>query len=207
MAVSQQPGASVVDIRSDQPVQADLFLVDTNVWYWLVYNRAILSPRPPQPYQLQAYRAYVAHALQAEATLVRSPLSFAEMASVAERTERDVYNYANQSRLSSKAFRKLDAERRHVVAEIELAWTQTEQLSQYLDVAVNQDSVREARALIAQHPLDGYDAMLLTLGIREGLLQVLTDDSDFASVPGITVFTANPAVIQEAGDSGRLIVR
>ncbi len=42
---------------------------------------------------------------------------------------------------------------------------------------------------------------------REGLTQVITDDSDFATVAGITVFTANNNVIQQAQQQGKLILR
>ena len=42
---------------------------------------------------------------------------------------------------------------------------------------------------------------------REGMIQVITDDGDFATVPGIQVFTANRNVIQTAQTQGRLLNR
>ncbi len=38
-------------------------------------------------------------------------------------------------------------------------------------------------------------------------MDVITDDGDFASVPGITVFTANARVINSAAQLGKLVVR
>jgi hypothetical protein len=40
-----------------------------------------------------------------------------------------------------------------------------------------------------------------------GVVQVITDDGDFSTVPGIQVFTANRNVIQAARAQGRLITR
>lgn len=39
--------AQVVDLRTDTPKPADRFFVDTNVWFWAVYPRLGLSPKPP----------------------------------------------------------------------------------------------------------------------------------------------------------------
>ena len=42
MAINLTVQATVVDIRSDTPKPYDTFLVDSNVWYWLTYIRALL---------------------------------------------------------------------------------------------------------------------------------------------------------------------
>ena len=38
-------------------------------------------------------------------------------------------------------------------------------------------------------------------------VHILTDDGDFATVPGITVFTANRTIIDAARDCGKLKMR
>jgi hypothetical protein len=40
-----------------------------------------------------------------------------------------------------------------------------------------------------------------------GIEQVITDDSDYATVPGIRVFTANSNVIKAARNQGKLLKR
>ena len=47
MAVNYNIQANVVDIRKDLPKSNDVFLVDTNVWYWITYTRASQSGQPP----------------------------------------------------------------------------------------------------------------------------------------------------------------
>ena len=56
------------------------------------------------------------------------------------------------------------------------------------------------------HKMDGYDLFNLDLIRRLGV-NVLTDDGDFATVPGITVFTANYSVIDAARKCSQLKIR
>lgn len=39
--------AEVVDITKDIPNERDAFLADTNVWYWLTYQKASQRAHPP----------------------------------------------------------------------------------------------------------------------------------------------------------------
>ena len=43
--------------------------------------------------------------------------------------------------------------------------------------------------------------------LSSGLSNIVTDDGDFASVAGITVFTANRNLIQRAQQAGKLLTR
>ena len=43
MTINLTVKATVVDIRADTPSYNDTFLVDTNVWYWMLYARASLA--------------------------------------------------------------------------------------------------------------------------------------------------------------------
>ncbi len=40
MPVQYAIKADVIDLRNDTPQQDDLFLVDSNAWYWTTYTRA-----------------------------------------------------------------------------------------------------------------------------------------------------------------------
>jgi hypothetical protein len=59
----------------------------------------------------------------------------------------------------------------------------------------------------ATQPVDGYDLFLLEALSAGGLTQVLTDDGDDCTVPGIHVFTANLRVLTAARSAGLLVVR
>jgi hypothetical protein len=62
MAVNFSVQANVVDINTDTPRPADIFFVDSNVWFWLSYPTASHSAIP---YQLSDYPKYVNNSLAA----------------------------------------------------------------------------------------------------------------------------------------------
>ena len=59
----------------------------------------------------------------------------------------------------------------------------------------------------ATQPVDGFDLFLLEGMSRAGITQVLTDDGDYSTVPGLEVFTANPRVLAAARSASLLLVR
>jgi hypothetical protein len=84
--------ADIVDITNDSPRKSDIFLVDTNVWFWQTYTNASTTANP---YQLRDYPNYLAQALMQGSTLSYSVLTLAELASIIERTELSIYNQSN----------------------------------------------------------------------------------------------------------------
>jgi len=55
--------------------------------------------------------------------------------------------------------------------------------------------------------LDGYDLFMAERAVDYGVPNIITDDADYCTFPGITVFTANETAIRAAANSGRLLVR
>ena len=53
----------------------------------------------------------------------------------------------------------------------------------------------------------GIDSLAHEAALKAGVTQVITDDGDYATVPGLTVFTANQRVVQAAHGSGKLLTR
>ncbi|MCI0690541.1 hypothetical protein L0337_00875 [candidate division KSB1 bacterium] len=97
MAIQYTIQAEVVNIRSDLPKPDDAFLVDTNVWYWMIYSRAGQADQPPKPYQLRDYPAYIRNARQASAKLYRCGLSLAGLAHQIEQVEREIFIRSNRA--------------------------------------------------------------------------------------------------------------
>ncbi len=79
--------AKVVDITSDAPKSTDVFLVDTNAWYWLFYAGASLLPEAPRPCQITNYPAYIKTAVASAAKLHCYALTFSELAHNVEKAE------------------------------------------------------------------------------------------------------------------------
>ena len=73
MAVNYTVQAQVIDIAADTPKADDVFLVDTNVWYWMTYPHATFFVSRP----FSEYPAYLNKALGAKSRIHHSGLSLA----------------------------------------------------------------------------------------------------------------------------------
>jgi hypothetical protein len=125
MAINYTVQADVVDITADTPKAGDVFLVDTNVWYWLTYPNATSFI----PSQLSEYPGYLNKALGAQSRIHHSGLSLAELAHLIEKTEREIYGKA-VGQIKPKEYRhNLSGERSRVYSEIQAAWGQVTALA------------------------------------------------------------------------------
>jgi hypothetical protein len=209
MPINYSVQADVIDIRTDSPQPTDEYLVDTNVWYWLVYTRASLGSNPPKTWQLTAYPGYVNQALANGSRMRQCGLTLSELAHRIEQTEREIYGHLISAHPpQTKEFRhNFPAERSNVVSEVQTAWTQVTSMASSVDVIVNDAMTAAAVLRFQTEALDGYDLFLLEAAAASGIFQVITDDGDFCGVPGIRMFTSNQAVIAAAALQGRLVVR
>lgn len=201
--------ADVIDIRTDAPQATDEFLVDTNVWCWLVYTRIALGSRPPSQAKVLSYSGYVNQVLTRGAQLRRCGLSLAEMIHLIEKTEREIYRHAGGGPLlQTKEFRhNFPAERAKVVTEIRAAWSQVKAMASCLDSTVDEPTTEAALVRFQNEPVDGYDLFLLEAAAVGQIQKVITDDGDYCCVPGLQMFTGNQSVLAAAQAQGRLLVR
>ncbi|HHT9159848.1 MAG TPA: PIN domain-containing protein [Candidatus Brocadiaceae bacterium] len=203
MAINYTIQADVVDIRQDIPKPDNIFLVDTNVWYWLTYTRA------PKNYQTKDYPSYINKALSAKSQLHKCGLSLAELAHLIERTELEIFSKASGfDKNKKKEFRhNHPKERTNAVSEIQAAWGLVETMSQTIDIQINKHTTDDALSRLSTQILDGYDLFILESIMKAGVVKIITDDGDFSTVPNILVFTSNVNVIQAAKVQGKLLKR
>ena len=207
MPVNYAIKADVIDLRNDTPKPYDLFLVDSNVWYWTTYTKANLADRQPKAYQINDYPTYIGKALSAKSKLFRCGLSFAELAHLIEKTEREIYVRANGV-LSTKEYRhNCSSGRSNVITEVQTAWDQIKSMSQMIEVQIDETITDAALSRFSTQPLDGYDLFMLEAISKAGVLKVITDDGDYSTVPGIQLFTANQNVIMAAQSQNKLLTR
>lgn len=203
MAINYTVKADVVDITADTPKAGDVFLVDTNVWYWLTYPNATSFI----PTQLSEYPGYLNKALGAQSRIHHSGLSLAELAHLIENTEREIYEKA-VGQIKPKEYRhNLSGERSRVYSEIQAAWSQVTALADPLTITIDALATADALSRFQSEKVDGYDLFFLESMKNHGVVQVITDDGDFATVPDIQVFTANRNVINAARSQRKLLKR
>jgi predicted nucleic acid-binding protein len=205
--------ADVVDLRTDKPKTQDKLLVDTNVWYWLSYSRAQQGANQPLAYQLRDYPRYINQATITKSSLYYCGLSFAELAHRIEVKEHEIFQTGQANPVKLKEFRHnfILTERPKVIQEIISVWQQVEQFGKSLDFSINTVNLANTLQRLTTDPkenrLDGYDLFFLETMFSNNITNIITDDSDFLTVNGITVFTANYNAIQTAKAQGKLKVR
>jgi len=203
MAINYVIQAEVVDIHPDSPMATDIFFVDTNVWYWMTYPAATAS----FPGQMSDYPAFVNRSLAAGSKICSSGLSLAELSHLIEKTEREIYE-KSVSLIRAKEYRhNLPGERSRVVSEVAAAWGQVKSLSSSLALTVDEKATDAALDRFQTEKMDCYDLFMLETMKNHGVVQIITDDGDFATVAGIRVFTANRNVLLAARTQGKLFTR
>lgn len=212
MALNLRIQATVVDLRRDRPKSSDKFLVDTNAWFWLLYPRAASGSNPPKSYQIRYYPSYLNGTRRAKSTLYRTILTLSELSHLVEKNELDIFNQAqftaNLPQVGLKEYRyNYSIEHASVVNRTKVMWLRLKSYSTNMDVLLNDALADAALQRLDTQLLDGYDLFMLETAIKFGLTNVITDDADFASVPDITVFTANANLINAATVQGKLLVR
>lgn len=200
--------AKIVDIRADTPKDSDVFLVDTNAWYWLFYSRASLTPNGPQAYQLANYPAFLKASISVGAALHCYGLIFAELSHNIEKAEREICEAQVGKTIKAKSFRHdYPNQRLKLVSLITDTWADVLSVSTMLDLNMDDDFMQSALTLFPSAGLDGYDLFMAEAALKAGITQIVTDDGDYATVQGLTVFTANTRVIQAAQAVGKLVTR
>jgi predicted nucleic acid-binding protein len=193
--------ADVVDITSDRPVSSDIFWLDTNVLLRYAYSKYPV-------HKLSLYDRFLKDALAASAGLFVSGLNQAEMFHVIEKIEREAYNSYHGVNIQTKEYRHgYPAERAQVISESEAAWLTVESIAAIVPMKIDGTATAQAMNDYKTLSMDGYDLFNVAMLFKDGINQVLSDDADFATVPGIIHFTANPKVVAAAAAAGKLIVR
>jgi hypothetical protein len=206
MSVNYIIASDVVDITTDVPVPEDSFFIDSNVWFWMTYTKT----SPWAINRTKEYPAFVQKALKVNSKLYRCGLSFSELASIIEKSEYDIFNKCTTATAqpNMKEFRhNFHTERSAVVAEVQAAWVQVKNMAMPMNTVVDDLLVDNAVLRFDRHPLGGYDVFYVEEMLKTRIVQIITDDGDFATVPGISVFTTNRNVISAAKTQGKLVSR
>src|SRR5947209_5121126 len=82
------------------------------------------------------------------------------------------------------------------------AWAKIKRQSLPLVLTLDDPSTDAALVRFATQPVDGLDLFLLEGMFAASVKQVLTDDGDYCTVPGLQVFTANQRVVAAARAAG-----
>jgi len=200
--------ATVIDIKSDTPKSTDRFFVDTNVWLFAYYPRATLNNQ--ERLRNAGVLTYIDKARQANAVLYRLGLSLSEVANVIEREESKSYfqfpNYIPSKKIKEYRYEHL-CERRKTLDKIRRCWLKVKLASQSIDLPIDDTVTDDSLVSLQGYFLDGYDIFFYEAMKSNNTIQIITDDCDFATIPGIQVFTESQGLIAEAIKQGKILTR
>jgi hypothetical protein len=210
MSINLRIAADIIDITQDQPEQKDIFLVDTQIWLWQTYAPSVPSD-PNDQQRINAYTRYLKKARVAGATLAYSRLLLLELSHVIEVIQRRLYERQSGRSISTKEYRhNHPSERKRVVTEVDASWKQVQSIAvPASDLIIDESLTNAALTRFRTQALDGYDLLILESILQAGAgdIKILTDDMDYATVPNIQIFTNNQAVLRQAKQQGKLLIR
>ena len=143
-------------------------------------------------YQVKEYPEYVKKIKSVNVQMIRSNLILPELAHIIEDTEYKIFYKSrrlNPDVFSRKEYRhNHPSERKNVVHEIEEIWEMVRKITSSVPLNIDDPATETFIIDLQNHKMDGYDLFNLDL-IKKLDVNILTDDGDFATVPGIKVFT------------------
>ncbi|WP_267666924.1 PIN domain-containing protein [Levilactobacillus brevis] len=195
--------ASIPDSKPDIGKPSEGFYVDTNIWYDITYEA---NPDSDSDYPL--FISKLKRNLGAK--LLRSKLSFSELANIIDRNMCENYNDNHLGVLSRKQFRKIIRQREQVIQEIDNSLKQVESLtddveSEKFEEVLNYISETQFIDTLGNTFLDPTDVLMVNIVKANGVQNIITKDRDYLSVPDIFVITLDERAIEEAKDENKFL--
>lgn len=206
MSLNYSVQATVFDILQDTPRKEDVFLVDTNIWFWATYSNASHSSSNNSHHN--EYVKYLDKALAVNAKIHYCGLSFSELAHTIEKTEFEIYKKFNSSTVNIKEFRHNNKQQRQgFVSELKSAWNQVKSMATPLPIIIDGLTTDQALQRICNEQVDGYDIFIIESMKKNNVIKIITHDGDYTTVDGIHVVTCNNGALVSARKHGKFMKR
>jgi hypothetical protein len=210
--------AQVIDVRRPDPPGEEKYLLDTNVLYFIHYDRVAnldALGEGPLLYQIQQYPRYVQRALERKSRLFVHRMGLMELARRIETAELQIL-YA----VKTPGVIEVPADIR--IKDLRTSYPEEYRTCQarvltYL-AAVRKTCQAIPATLLDEHTFwthweagwqqsvaDSADIAQAVDALAADISAVISDDSDWVSIAGIRLYTANQVSIQAARLAGRLL--
>lgn len=174
------------------------FFLDTNVLYWFTYPRFSVS-RPHDKLRADPYFNFVDKLVSNGNPLFTSIYNITEMLHVIEKNEFSLYKLNHpEADWSIKDFRKMPRERNQLKRNLTTALSNVKNVCTILDFNFTYRILDQFIQKLEEHRCDTFDYAILQNCIKEGKLNVISDDSDFSTMEQIHLYTANPTVLTKS---------
>ena len=172
------------------------FFLDTNVLYWYVYPRCGIETEPRTKMQAAPYYDFIDNLVVAGNPLYTSVYNITEMLHVIEKREFELYSATHpEAKWSIKDLRRIPKEREQLKMNLSTTMSNVRNICKILDFNFTYDILNQFISDLEQHHCDTFDYAILKNCIVEKKLNIISDDSDFATMHQINLFTANATAL------------
>lgn len=171
-------------------VKHEKFALDTNVLYWMFYDKCSYSNEKRQ----KKYQNVVTK-LKLHNTICVSSLCLYELFVVIEKNEYklycDRYGY-DKDEFKLKDYRNIDSERRSVREILGITYKNIRQFTDILPQTLDKNAVENITLTFHTHQLDVFDKALADFCIHNKISNIITDDRDYTTaLEALNIYTAN----------------
>ena len=173
--------------------ESEVFAVDTNVLYWMHSSFDVNARK----YQTETYPQFISDLISNGNKLVTTIYNCMELLHLIEKRQLDLYNLNNSSEVRLKKFRNDKNERIGVKEECDVVFEQVKDLYDIKKFIIEIEFLDEFIGQFENHKCDNFDYNTLKYYYSENIKNIITDDQDFISFPGINIYTANKTIINK----------
>lgn len=170
-------------------VRHQKFALDTNVLYWMFYDKCSYSNETRQ----RKYQNTVTK-LKMHNDIYVSPLCMYELFVIIEKNEYKIYS-AKQHKDDSfklKDYREIAEERISVKEILNITYKNINQFAKIIPQTIDKNAVDNLAASFAMHKLDIFDKSLVEFCLLNGIGNIVTDDKDYRTAGNeLNIYTAN----------------
>ena len=199
------PKADVYDLnnyKNEDLKSEEVFALDTNVLYWMHYTRCVQADH--LTYQVNKYPNFISDLVEKGIKLVTTIYNITELLYIIENHEYKIYKLTDPG-IKKKEFRDILAERLKVKSELDTVLSQIKELYDIKKFNIEILGIDSYITDFGNHNCDDFDYLIIKYLKENGIKNMITDDRDYISVDGITLFTANSKTISIASTNNLLI--
>lgn len=170
-------------------VKGQKFALDTNVLYWMFYDKCTYSSATRQ----RKYQNAVTK-LKMHNDIYVSPLCLYELFVIIEKNEYNIYaaKHHKDSTFKLKDYREVVSERTSVKSILDITYKNINQFAYIMTQTIDKNAVSALATSFAQHKLDIFDKSLVDFCNNNGINNIVTDDKDYRTVKDeMNIYTAN----------------
>lgn len=166
------------------------YFLDTNILYWYCYpNYALLNSNKVHR-QSEIYINFVDNLVYNGNPIFTSVYNMSELLYTVEKNEFELYKSKQGTDVTLKEFRRI-TNRSDLKTTLLVCIENIKNICKILDYHSGPDILDEFVSSIDKHHCDNYDYIILKNCIADNKKHIISDDADFATMDGFTLYTAN----------------